>query len=93
MDNNNGAIVGFGTVTATGGAQVANGAGPSVVQAQGGTLVVATGIAGAGRANALANSTLDLSGATTGNTAGLLQLSGTNAGLNLGSQSITVSSD
>ncbi len=88
---NAGALVGFGTVTPSGGAQINNNNGS--ITANGGTLALTTGVSGNAASHITINSgaALNLSGATTGSTVGTLAQNGTN--LNLGGHSITVSTD
>ena len=87
---NTGLLTGNGTVTNTGGGAVSN---SGQVTASGGNLVLSKGVTGTtGNVTVNSGASLDISGASGGNTVGTLLLQHT-GGLTIGSQNVTVSSD
>ncbi len=87
--SNTGSLSGFGKVTNTGGGPVSN---SGQVTATGGNLVLSQGVTGTtGNVTISKGASLDISGASAGNTVATLLHNGSN--LNLGSQNITVNSD
>jgi hypothetical protein len=87
--NNTGSLSGFGRLTSTAGNPLAN---SGQVTATGGNLILAQGVTGATGGITIANAaSLDVSGATGGNSVGTLLHNGAN--LNLGTRNITVSTD
>jgi hypothetical protein len=84
---NSGTLTGFGEQTNTGGALANTG----LVLANGGDLVLAQGVTGTGNVTIEAGASLDVSGASGGNTVSTLLHDG--ASLALGTQDITVATD
>ena len=84
---NSGTVTGFGTLAPANGSAVAN---TGAAVANGGTLTLATGIAGTGTLQVNAGSTGSFAGAPTANTVGTLAQNGA---LALGASNVTVSSD